>query len=305
MVTLGAYEVVLAFGMEKLYHPDKRRVFSVFDGCTDVEHPEQLAAFILNEGSSEAGAGQTRSVFMDVYARLARDYMARTGATAADFAAVASKNSYHGSLNPNAQFRAVVTPQEVLQSPAIVAPLTLWMCSPLADGASAAVIMSPKAARELGVQAPVRILSSVLASGYDVRTGAQQLIPWVAGRVYEDAAIGPSDLHVIELHDASSPAELIYYEALGLCAECEGLRLLHEGATRLGGRIPVNTSGGLVRKGHPIGATGLAQIHELVQQLRGRAGPRQVEGARIALAENGGGFIRGDSAAVVMTVLSS
>lgn len=304
LVTLGAYDIVLAFGVEKLYHPDKRRVFSVFDGCADVEHPEQLAAYVLHDGGEQTGAGQTRSVFMDVYARLARDYMVRTGATAADFAAVAAKNSFHGSLNPNAQFRPVVTTEEVLQSPPIVHPLTLMMCSPLADGAAAAVIMSPKAARELGVQKPVRVLSSVLASGYDVRAGEAKLVPWTAGQAYDFAGVGPADLHCVELHDASSPAEIIYYEALGLCAANEGLRLFYDGATRLGGRIPVNTSGGLVRKGHPIGATGLSQIHELVLQLRGQAGPRQVAGARVALAENGGGFISGDSAAIVLTVLA-
>lgn len=305
MVTLGAYDVVLAFGVEKLYSPDKQKVFSVFAGCADVEHPEALDSFILNDGADAGGAGQSRSVFMDIYARLARDYMARTGATARDFAAISAKNSFHGSLNPNAQFRDVLTVEAVLAAPPIIAPLTLTMCSPLADGAAAAVIMSPRAARELGVRKPVNILSSVLASGYDYADGTEKLTAWTSRQAYEAAGVAPLDVNCVELHDASSPAEMIYYEALGLCGEGEGVKLLADGHTRIGGRIPVNTSGGLVRKGHPIGATGLSQIHELVLQLRGDAGPRQADRARIALAENGGGFLGEDSAAIVVTLLGT
>jgi acetyl-CoA acetyltransferase len=297
MVTLGAHDVVLAFGVEKLYSEDKQRVLAVFDGCADVEHPEQIAAFRLEEG-------RERSVFMDVYARWARDYMAATGATADDFAAVVAKNARHGSMNPNAQFLAPSTAAEVLASGTIVPPLTLMMCSPIADGAAAALLVSERAARELGVRAPVRVRSSVLASGYDAAPGEEPLLPWVARRAYDAAGVGPGDLDCVELHDAAAPAELICCEAIGLCPPGEAVRMLHDGATRLGGSVPVNTSGGLVRKGHPIGATGLGQIHELVLQLRDRAGARQVEGAHVALAENGGGFIQGDSAAVVVSLLS-
>jgi acetyl-CoA acetyltransferase len=303
MITLGAHDIVLAFGVDKLYHPDKKRVFSVFDGCADLEHPESLATFVGHDGAAPSGAGQSRSVFMDVYARLARDYMAATGATAADFAAVSAKNSKHGSLNPNAQFLTVVSEQQVLDATPIISPLTLLMCSPIADGAAAAVLMSEHAVRTLGVRRPVRIRSSVLASGYDMLPGDPALTRTISAEAYELAGVGPQQMNCVELHDASSPAELIYYETLGLAAPGEGVRLLREGATQLGGRIPVNTSGGLVRKGHPIGATGLAQIHELTLQLRDDAGPRQVPGARFGLAENGGGFIGTDSAAVVVSVL--
>lgn len=304
MVTLGAYDVVLAFGVEKLYSTDKRKVFSVFDGCADVDNPEALRAFALGENASEGGAGETRSVFMDIYARMARDYMAASGATAQDFADVSAKNSVHGSLNPNAQFREAITAQQVLDATSIVAPLTLLMCSPIADGASAAVIMSLKAARELGVSQPVKVRSSVLASGYDYTADTEKLAARVGRLAYENSGVGPSDIGVVELHDASSPAELVYYEALGLCKPGDGVKLLREGHTRLGGRVPVNTSGGLVRKGHPIGATGLSQIHELTTQLRGRAGARQADNKpRIALAENGGGFLGEDSAAIVISVL--
>jgi len=304
MVTLGAYDIVLAFGVEKLYSADKRKVFSVFDGCADVDNPQALRAFALSGTPDEGCAGETRSVFMDIYARMARDYMAATGATARDFADVSAKNSVHGSLNPNAQFREAITAQQVLEATSIVDPLTLLMCSPVADGASAAVIVSPKAARELGVRQPVKIRSSVLASGYDYTPETEKLAARVSRLAYETSGVEPADIALVELHDASSPAELFYYEALGLCEPGGGVKLLREGHTRLGGRVPVNTSGGLVRKGHPIGATGLSQIHELTTQLRGRAGARQADNKpRVALAENGGGFLVNDSAAIVITVL--
>ena len=303
MITLGAHDIVLVFGVDKLYHPDKKLVFSVFNGCADVEHPESLESFLINDGPRTAGAGQTRSVFMDIYARLARDYMAATGATPADFAAASAKNSFHGSLNPNAQFRTVVTEREVLDAAPIVAPLTLLMCSPIADGAAAAVLVSANGARKLGIRKPVRVRSSVLASGFDYVEGDETLTRWLAAKAYAFADVEPNDLSCVELHDATSPAELIYYEALGLCPTGAGVRFLRDGHTRVGGRVPVNTSGGLVRKGHPIGATGLAQIHELTLQLRGDAGSRQVAGARLGLAENGGGFIGTDSAAITISVL--
>ncbi len=304
MVTLGAHDIVLAFGVEKLYSADKRKVFSVFDGCTDVEDGQALRTFAFGAGGTPGGAGESRSVFMDVYARMTRDYMAASGATAEDFAEVSAKNAFHGSLNPNAQFRETLTPRQVLDSPPIVSPLTLLMCSPIADGASAAVIMSPKAARELGVRQPVTIRSSVLASGYDYTPAIDKLATRVSRAAYEAAGVGPADVNLVELHDASSPSELVYSEALGLCEPGGGVRFLREGHTRLGGRVPINTSGGLVRNGHPIGATGLSQIHELTVQLRGRGGARQADNKpRIALAENGGGFLKEDSAAIVVTVL--
>ncbi|WFU14439.1 hypothetical protein [Bradyrhizobium sp. CB3481] len=178
------------------------------------------------------------------------------------------------------------------------------MCSPIGDGAAAAVIVSKRVAARLGLTVPVRVLSSILASGFDAAPDKPSLARLTAGQAYEEAGIGPNELSVAELHDATSPAELIYYEELGLCGDGEGPSFLATGATELGGRVPVNPSGGLVRKGHPIGATGLGQIYELVLQLRGRAGPRQIEGARLALAENGGGFIGGEAAALTMTVLA-
>lgn len=306
MVSLGAYDIVLAVGVEKLYHADKARPMAVYAGCVDTEHPERLTDYLLGdltEAERAAAPTDQRSLFMDIYARMARNYMAKSGATPRDFAAVSAKNSRHGSLNPNAQFREVLSIEDVLAARPISPPLTLPMCSPIGDGAAAAIIMSPKKARELGVADPVKIRCSRIASGFDAASGEPGVTHSIAADVYADAGIEPADIGCVELHDATSPAELIYYEDLGLCGEGEGPAFLASGATSLGGRVLVNPSGGLVRKGHPIGATGLGQIHELVSQLRGRCGARQADGVRIALAENGGGFIGADAAAIAMTVL--
>lgn len=304
MVTLGVYDVVLAFGVEKLFHEDKAKSFAVFLGAVDTEKPEELYAYVDGDRPASADPGRQRSLFMDIYARMARDYSARSGATARHFAEVSAKNSRHGSLNPRAQFRDVLDADAVLAAPLISAPLTLPMCSPLGDGAAAAVIVSPKFARERGIADPVQVRSSLIASAFEPAPGAPGITEWAAAEAYAMAGIAAEDINCVELHDATSPAELMYYEYLGLCPRNEGVAFLESGATALGGRVPVNTSGGLVRKGHPIGATGLAQIHELTEQLRGRAGARQVEGARLAVAENGGGFLGRDAAALVMTVLS-
>jgi acetyl-CoA acetyltransferase len=242
-------------------------------------------------------------MFMDFYAAAARRHMQKYGTTARQFAAIAAKNSYHGSLNPKAQFQQEMTVDEVLAAPMIAEPLTRPMCSPIGDGAAAAVIVSERKARELGIGQPVDVVTSVLRSGWDHGPDDEDAVVVCAREAYESSGVGPEDLDVVELHDASAPAELEYYEELGLCAAGEGGRLIEEGATRLGGRIPVNTSGGLLRKGHPVGATGLAQVVELTEQLRGQADRRQVEGARVALAQNGGGTIGGDAAAMCVTIL--
>ena len=173
------------------------------------------------------------------------------------------------------------------------------------QGATSSELSPVEMARSLKSRRAIRVAASLVASGYDYLTpDVEPLAAWAASQIYEEAGISPEDLSCVELHDASSPAELQYYEHLGMCPKGEGVRLLEEGATELGGRIPVNTSGGLNRKGHPIGATGLSQIHELTLQLRGQAGARQGEGAKVALAENGGGFIGQDGAAMAMTVLT-
>jgi acetyl-CoA acetyltransferase len=244
-------------------------------------------------------------MFMDIYAAAARTHMQLYGTTAEHFAAVSSKNSLHGSLNERAQFREALSVEEVLAAPMIAEPLTRPMCSPIGDGAAAAIVMSEKKARELGVRSPVKVLASVLRSGWDRPYDDDGLTEVCSREAYEAAGIGPSELSVVELHDASAPAEVIATEGLGLCQKGDGGKLVADGDTKLCGRIPVNTSGGLLRKGHPVGATGLAQIVELTEQLQGRSGKRQVEVARLGLAHNGGGNIGIDAAATVVTILGA
>ncbi len=309
MVTAGLYDVVLALGVEKLYHEDKRKSFGAFSGAVDVEAlaevMNRLKSGAAESGATKAasGAGENRSMFMDIYAAAARNHMKKYGTTVQQFAKVSEKNSFHGSMNPRAQFREALSVEDVLAAPMIAEPLTRPMCSPIGDGAAAVVVVSERKARELGISNAVRIASMSLHSGWDHAgedIGAAELC---AQEAYTEAALGPEDLSAIELHDASAPAEVMAYESLGLCAKGEGGPLVESGATRLGGRIPVNTSGGLLRKGHPVGATGIAQIVELTEQLQGRSGDRQVEGARVGLAHNGGGSIGSDAAAMCVTIL--
>ena len=251
------------------------------------------------------GAGASRSLFIDIYVAWALDHMQKYGTSREQLAAVSAKNSLHGSLNPYAQYRDVISVQDALEAREVVWPLTLPMCSPIGDGAAAVVIVSEKKARELGMSRLVRVEASALGSGYDSEPDKGLEPPRMgANEIYNTTGIGPNELDVVELHDASAISEIMYYEYLGLCEPGEGGALVESGETKLGGRIPVNTSGGLMRKGHPVGATGASQIVELTWQLRGDAGDRQVEGARLALAENGGGFIGQDVAALVLTMLS-
>ncbi len=258
-----------------------------------------------SSGATEAsgGAGKKRSMFMDIYAAGARNHMKKYGTTVEHFAGVSAKNSFHGSMNDRAQFREALTVEQVLASPMIAEPLTRPMCSPIGDGAAAAIIVSEKKAKELGLQNPVKILCSAMVSGWDHEDDAPGAADLAASMAYEEAGVGPEDLSLVELHDASAPGEIFAYEALGLCAKGEGGKLISDGVTKLGGPLPVNTSGGLLRKGHPVGATGIAQIVELTEQLQGRAGDRQVEGAKIGLAHNGGGSIRNDGAAMCVSIL--
>jgi acetyl-CoA acetyltransferase len=303
MVSLGACDVALALGMEKMYHTNKQKTLAVIQGGADVDAVGELATF-LEEPGFEANLKDNRSLFMRIYARWAHQYMAKSGATVQDFAKVSVKSAWYASRNPEAYLREVLDEAAVLHSPLIAAPLTRFMCSPFADGAAALIVVSPKAARELGVREPIRVLGSLIVSGFDIgenEAGASEL---AARELYATTGISPQDLDCVELHDASAPAELILYEELGLCAAGEGPQLIRRGDTGFGGRTPVNTSGGLLRKGHPLAATGIAQLRELTLQLRSRASERQVPRARLALAHNGGGFIRGDVAAAVLTVLA-
>jgi len=310
MVSAGLYDVAIAVGVEKLYHEDKTKSFGAFTGAVDVEAMAEIMAALKKNaeatGATEAsggGAGKKRSMFMDIYAAGARNHMKKYGTTVEQFAGVSAKNSFHGSMNERAQFREALTVEQVLASPMIAEPLTRPMCSPIGDGAAAAIIVSEKKAKELGLKDPVKVLCSAMVSGWDHEDGVPGAADLAAANAYEEAGVGPEDLSIVELHDASAPGEIFAYESLGLAAKGEGGKLISDGTTKLGGRLPVNTSGGLLRKGHPVGATGIAQIVEITEQLQGRAGDRQVEGAKIGLAHNGGGSIGNDGAAMCVTIL--
>jgi acetyl-CoA acetyltransferase len=329
----GIQDCVLALGMEKLYSQDKARTFATFGAAVDVEfldairqalaaqEPEASRAvgaradFDARSGTKpgkaggEGGSGGKRSMFMDFYAMAARDHMRRYGTTVEQFACVAAKNSYHGSLNPLAQYREAKSVEEVLASPVVAEPLTRLMCAPIGDGAAALLVASSafiesRLVRGLPVS-PVRVAASVLRSGRDRQEGDPSPVTEAARLAYEQADLRPDEIDLAEVHDATAPAEIMIMEELGFCAPGEAGKLVEEGETRIGGRIPINTSGGLIARGHPVGATGAAQLHELVQQIRGRCGPRQVAGARVGLAENAGGAVRAEPAAIAVHILTA
>lgn len=246
------------------------------------------------------------SPFMDIYAYAAREHMRQYGSTSRQLAAIAAKNHWHSSMNPNAQYQFEVSLEEVLADRVVSPPLTRAMCAPIGDGAAAAILMSRQAVRKLGLSSrAIKVRASILGSGRERGLDEPDIGARLSEMVYERAGLGPRDLHCIELHDATAFGEMHQTEALGIFPKGEGGIHAERGETRVGGRIPVNTSGGLLSRGHPIAASGLAQLHELVTQLRGEAGARQVEGAKIAMAENGGGAIGQEEAAMCIHILEA
>ena len=244
---------------------------------------------------------------MDVYAGFARLHMKTFGTTQEQFAAVAAKNHAHSAHNPLAQYRDSMSVDQVLAAPPITYPLTLPMCAPISDGAAAAVMCTGEGLKRLGLDPAraIRVKAAILRSGTDrpPEDYENHLTRLAALQAYEQAGIGPEDISLAEVHDATAVGEVIQIENLGFVEFGEGGPASLRGETTLGGRIPVNPSGGLESKGHPVGATGIGQVHELVTQLRGEAGARQVEGAQNAIAENGGGLHGVEEAAACVTIL--
>ncbi len=290
-VASGAADVALALGVEKMNVGDSARSITALSAVSELE-------------LSEMGLQFTTSYAIHPKINL-KARMQEYGWTVADFAKPAVKNSHNGSLNPLAQYRRPLSVEEVVQSRVVVDPLTLLMCSSISDGAAAAVVCSLDVASRLG-KAPIRIASCVLRSGEyrlpdDERPDS---VTTTANAAYEQAGIGPEDLEAIELHDAMAPSELMLYERLGLCGKGEGPRLIDEHITTLDGSLPVNPSGGLCSRGHPVGATGLLQICELVWQMRGEAAERQIEPRpKVAMAQNQGGLLLGQDSAVYGTTI--
>src|SRR5712691_1288675 len=304
-VASGMYDCVLALGVEKLSDPDKAKSLRAFNSAVDVS---ELAEIEKRLGRSSGGTSD-RSLFMDLYLSILNSGASDSqgvveGITREQMALVSVKNHYHGSLNPYAQYREEVTLEQVLQSRQVVGPLTVLMCSPLGDGAAAVLIASEEFARSKGLTGP-RVDASVLVSG---RGDDRSMVPSTrraATKAYEMAGIGPGDVDLAEVHDAVAPAEIGIYEDLGFCAPGDGPKLIEDRVTWLGGKLPVNTSGGLLARGHPIGATGLGQIVEVVWQLQGRAGKRQVENCKVGLMQNGGRHIGFDAAAMAIHLFSA
>ncbi|MGA3137640.1 MAG: thiolase family protein [Xanthobacteraceae bacterium] len=294
-VASGAADVALALGAEKMFIGDSARTIGALSGVSELD-------------LSRMGMQFTTSYAIHPKINL-KSRMAEYGWTIEDFAKPAVKNSANGALNPLAQHRRQLTIEQVVQSRVVVDPLTLYMCSSISDGAAAAVVCSLDAAKKFTAKQPIRIAACTLRSGVYRLPDDERLdtAATTAQAAYEQAGIGPEDLDAIELHDAMAPAELMLYERLGLCGPGDGPKLIDEGVTTLNGRLPVNPSGGLCSRGHPVGATGLLQIAELVWQMRGEAGERQIEKRpKVTLAQNQGGLLLGqDSAVYCCTILKS
>jgi len=267
-VASGEYDVALAVGVEQM---GKMGLLTGGGGGSGIRTEGVIGSGLMPAVFGQAGM----------------EHMRKYGTTQEQYAKIAVKNHRHSTKNPLSQYQVEVSLGDVLKARMVAYPNTLYMCCPTGDGSAAVVVVSPEKARQLG--AKVKVLASVLTS--DPWTERDLTLPDVstltrnaAKQAYAKAGVGPEDVDLVELHDCFATAELLHYENLGLCGEGEAGRLIDENETAHGGRIPVNVSGGLLSKGHPLGATGVANIFEVTQHLRGRAGDRQVEGAKVGLA---------------------
>jgi len=312
-IKAGACDIAIAVGTEKMNGDDKAKMFAAFDSAWDISEIEQNKDVLLRMGEGitppeGSVSSKPYSMFMDVYAAFCRQHMATFGTTQRQIAAICAKNHQHSVHNPYAQFRDPYTVEQVLNAPPITYPLTLPMCAPISDGSAAAVLCNEAGLKRLKGDASraVRLLSSVVRSGTnrDASDYKNHITALAAAQAYEQAGVSPSDIDVAEVHDATAMGEIIQVENLQLVPFGEGGPAAERGDFRIGGRVPVNPSGGLESKGHPIGATGLGQVFELVTQLRGEADNRQVEGARVAVQENGGGIVGLEEAAAVINIFA-
>ncbi|MBI5604242.1 MAG: thiolase family protein [Deltaproteobacteria bacterium] len=289
-VATGYCDIAIAFGVEQMTVADSSMMLNIFTGRQHAEREGDM-------GYSAPG----------LFAMIARRHMSQFGTTREQIALVAVKNRKFGAMNPEAQLTKAVTLEEVLNDRIICDPLTLPQCCPRGDGAAAVILASKKTAKKY-TSTPILVAASVQVSGSYLDEGRLISVSFDsdvrgAQAAYETAGLGPEDMDLAEVHDCFSSAEILHYEDLGFCPKGEGGHFIEEGHSDLGGKIPVNTSGGLLSKGHIIGATGISQIIELVRQLRGQAGPRQVKGAKVALQHNGGGFIHTDTASCFINIL--
>lgn len=290
-IRAGSADTVLVLGAEKLVSSDRSKTYIALNGATDLDTLAGSGIDVANE-----------SVFVSaVYPKRLGAYADKYGLQAETLAGISVKNRMHAGRNPFAQFTKPMTLDEVLASRSVVEPVRALMCAPIGDGAAALIVT--RRDRVTKRQKPVWIYGTAIGMGSTPYR--ESSVSRVARTAYAQAGIGPSDINVAEVHDSISFNELLAYEELGFCDPGKGSALFADGVTTLGGRLPVNTSGGLESRGHPVAATGAAQIIELTLQLRGEAGDRQVPSARFALAENAGGFAIDDTAAIAVTILGS
>lgn len=309
----GVTDVALALGAEKMNVADKLSVLKLMEGGWDVSRVDENYARLVQLGEGivppeGSESDKPYSKFMSIYAALCRNHMKKWGTTQRQIAAVSAKNHQHSVHNPWSQFRKSFSIDEVLAAPPITYPLTLPMCAPVTDGAAAAILCTEEGLKRIGADRSrcIKVAASVVrsATSRSIDQHELNLARLAANQAYEIAGIGPKDIHVAEVHDAAAMGEIIQVENLGFVEMGEGGPAAERGDFTIGGRLPVNPSGGLESKGHPLGATGIGQLYELVTQLRGEAGARQVEGARHAIQENGGGNIGVEEAAVAVHILS-
>jgi len=310
-VGAGLYDCALVVGVEKLYDENKMKSFMALGSAVDVEmlktvieNPGKIKEMFpeIDEDIFSSGSGQNRSIFMDMYAYYTKKVMERYGLTQEHFAEISVKSHKNGANNSHAQYQKAVTLEEVLNSGDVSYPLTRMMCSPIGDGAAAAIVCArEKVARFSGK--PIWVAASVVGSGKPSSKDLDDNITSRLGpRVFESAGVGPEDIDVIEVHDATSPSEIIFLIDLKICAGEEAASWIDSGFLEINGKMPTNPSGGLASKGHPIGATGCGQIYEIIHQLRGTAGKRQVENPRIGMTHNGGGILGLDAAAMALHI---
>jgi acetyl-CoA acyltransferase len=301
----------IAIGVEKMNDPERPKEFIAYiDRAVDQLDPQawrDLYSGVAAESGGSFAPGPGRSIAMDIYAVWARSHMAMYGTTVEQIAASAAKNHTNAVDNPRAQYRFPLSIEEVLADRMVAEPLTRAMCAPTGDAAAAVVVCSAAHLRTVSPEVRARALrvrGHALAGGtFDVSWEDERAPVIAARQAYRQAGMTPADIDLVELHDASSFAEIHLVEDLGLCARGEGGPFTASGASARDGELPVNPSGGLVSRGHPIGATGIAMLHELALQLRGEAGEIQLPEVSVALGENGGGMIGNDAAVCSITIL--
>jgi acetyl-CoA acetyltransferase len=325
-IKAGLYDCTLAIGTEKMYFEEPpigspTGIKGISGGSmigfiagTDVERTLKTIEMLkkqIQQGNEEAAkkSGEkgkpkkkSHSVFMDFYAMGARQHMKTHGTTQKQIAIIAAKNHNNSTMNPLAQYTFPQTVEQVMEDYVVAYPLTRAMCAPIGDGSAAAILCS----EEFLEKNPDLKERSVLASASILRSGSwkkDDICKRAANAAYEMAGLKPEDIDIAEVHDATAYAELTHIENLGFCPVGQGGPFVESGATELDGKIPINPSGGLLARGHPIGASGLAQMYELITQLRGEAGKRQVKDPKIALAHNGGGTIGTGEAALCIHIL--